>query len=197
MRDQWSKGVQWGSVAWLVYVTGSSLVRAFHPAHYGAYLPQLLPAAAWLAGLALTWTRWSRAGIRVAIVVQAVAGTVQATSYPGDMPLAWALTFWLPMSLPLIPLLFVIPDRPRLTFALVFVGRFRDALRQLAGWRWVAVAAGIVLLNHAAWSASRWDVYGVDGVLRFDPWAVLTAFLPQAVLFGLAAFPRVRSPATA
>jgi hypothetical protein len=194
MREQWIKGAQWGAVVWLVYVTGSSLMTAFHS---GAYLPDLLPATAWLAALAFTWTRWSRAGVGVAIAVQALAGTAQASTYPGEMRLGWALTFWLPMSLPLIPLLFATPDRPRLTVALAFVGRWHDAVRQLAGWRWIAVAAGVVLLNHAAWGASRWKVYGLDGLLRFDPWAVAIAFLPQLVLFGLAAVPRLRSPATA
>ncbi len=197
MKEQWIKGAQWGAVAWLAYVTGSSLVMAFRFSHDGAYLPALLPAAAWLAALALIGTRRSRAGVGIAILVQAVAGTVQARSYPGDLRLGWALTFWLPMSLPLIPLLFASPDRPRLTLALAVVGRWREALRQLTGFRWIAVATGIVLLNHAAWAASRSNVYGADGILRFDPWAVVTAFLPQAILFGLAALPQGRSSATA
>lgn len=197
MKEQWIKGAQWGAIAWLVYVAGSSLATALHSAYHGAYLLDLLPAAIWLAALALTWSRWSRAGVGAAIVLQALAGTAQASTYPGDMRLGWALTFWLPMSLPLIPLLFVDPDRPRLTVALAFVGRWRDAFQQLAGWRWIAVAAGIVLLNHAAWGASRCHVYGANGLLRFDPWAVVIAFLPPAILFGLATLPPARSPATA
>lgn len=170
MKEQWIKGAQWGAVAWLAYVTGSSLVMAFGLSHDGAYLPALLPAAAWLATLALIGTRWSRAGVGIAILVQAVAGTVQAHSYPGDLRLGWALTFWLPMSLPLIPLLFASPASPRLTLALAVVGRWREALRQLTGFRWIAVATGIVLLNHAAWAASRSNVhtcfYEIDGERR-------------------------------
>ena len=194
MKEQWLKGLQWGAVAWLVYVAGSSLTAAFHS---GVGASVLIPAAAWLTASAVVWTRWSRAGIGFGILVQAFGGMAQASTYSGEMRLGWALTFWLPMVLPLIPLLFLSPDRPRLVLALAGVGRFRDALRQLAGWRWIAVATGVALLNHAAWGASRCRVYGADGLLRFDPWAVVVAFLPQFVLFGLAAVPPARTPATA
>jgi hypothetical protein len=143
-----------------------------------------LLAAVWLAALALTWTRWSRVGVAVAMVVQAVAGTVDAAGYEGPMHVAWALTFWLPMNLPLIPLLFMEPDHPRLTLALLAAGRWRDAVARLMGFRWLIVAAGVVLLNRAGWSA-------LDGLWEYG-WVLI-----PALLFTLAAIPRLHKPATA
>jgi len=191
-RNQWIQGLQWGACAWLGWVAWSALLHAWHcsiaPTPYFlisvAWLAERsLLAAVWLAALALTWTRWSRVGVVIALVVQAVAGTVDAAGYEGELHVAWALTFWLPMSLPLLPLLFMEPDRPRLTLALLAVGRWRDAVAQLAGFRWLFVAAGVVLLNRA----------GLD-VLRgwVDSW-----LLPPALLFTIAAIPRRRRPATA
>ena len=207
MKDQWKQGLQWGAVAWLAWIAIKASLTAW------SCLPVLgddlsraswwilaspILAVVWLAALALTATRWSRAGIGVAIVVQAITGTLAATAYPGDLHIPWALTFWLPMSLPLLPLLFMAPERPRLTVALALVGRFRDAAHTLSGWRWPLVAIGVVALNRAAWDALSWSVYGVDGVQRLQLSAFVNAGVPCAILFGLAAIPQLpRSRATA
>jgi hypothetical protein len=181
-RNQRIQGLQWGAWAWLGWVAWSTVLRAWH----SSLTPELsLLAAVWLAALALTWTRWSRVGVAVALVVQAVAGTVEAAGYGGEMHFAWALKFWLPMSLPLLPLLFMEPDRPRLTLALLAVGRWRDAVAQLTGFRWLVVAAGVVLLNRAGWTA-------LEGLERAYGWVLL-----PALLFALAAIPRLHKPATA
>jgi hypothetical protein len=144
MKEQWSKGLQWGSVVWLSWVAARSTVAAYHGS-------SLVPAMVWLAALALVWTKWARGGVAAALLVQTVTGMVRATGYGGEMPLPWVLSFFLPMSLPLLPLLLLAPERPRITLALLAVGRLRDAAAQLAGWRWLAVAAALVLLNRAAW----------------------------------------------
>src|SRR4051794_194602 len=103
-RNQWTQGLQWGACAWLGWVAWSDLGIAWHSAFISQWT---LLAAVWVAALALTWTRWSRVGVAVALVVQVVVGTVRAAGYEGEMHLAWALSFWLPMSLPLLPLLFM------------------------------------------------------------------------------------------
>jgi hypothetical protein len=190
MKDQWKQGLQWGAVVWLGWVALRSTVAAFH-----GWSPIL--AFAWLAALALTWTRWSRAGVGAALFAQAAAGIFRAASYEGEMHAPWMLTFFLPMSLPLLPLLFMAPERPRLTLALACVGRWRDAARSLAGVRWIPVALGVVLLNHTAWRAMEQRVDGLDGGLVLDPWMLLTVFAPQAALFGMAALPGRRAQATA
>jgi hypothetical protein len=190
MKDQWKQGLQWGAFAWLGWVALRSTVAASHGG------PSIV-ALAWLAALALTWTRWSRAGVGTALLVQAAAGISQAASYAGEMHVPWMLTFFLPMSLPLLPLLFMAPERPRLTLALAFVGRWRDAARSLAGLPWLAVALGVILLNRAAWRALAWPVDALDGGLVLDPWALLTVFAPPAALVVLAALPERRARATA
>ncbi len=114
MKDQWLKGLQWGGVAWLAWIAAKALLGVCHCAiEPGAYfavsvgwlVERSIVAAAWSVALALTWTRWSRVGVGAAIVVQAIAGTAVATTYGGPIPIPWALTFWLPMSLLLLPLL--------------------------------------------------------------------------------------------
>lgn len=190
MKDQWKQGLQWGALAWLGWVAVRSAVAASHGA-------STVVAVAWLAALALTWTRWSRVGVGAALLVQAAAGISRAASYEGEMHVPWMLTFFVPMSLPLLPLLFIAPERPRLTLALAFVGRWRDAARSLAGFRWIAVAGGVLLLNRAAWRALGWRVDALDGELVFDPWAILTVFAPPAVLCVLAALPEKRPRSTA
>src|SRR5262245_41868486 len=111
IRNQWIQGLQWGACAWLAWVAWSSLLNAWRcPLHledWEGFLVSLawctqrwLLAAAWIAALALTWTRWSRGGVAGAIVVQALLGTAAAAHYGGPMPLWWVLTFWLPMTLP-------------------------------------------------------------------------------------------------
>jgi hypothetical protein len=185
VRSQWVQGLQWGACAWLGYITTSGVVRAYHASSYGWHGPRLVVAAAWLVAFALCWTRWSRPAVATAMVVQMATSLADAAGYEGDMHAAWALTFWLPMSLPLLPLLFFRkPNRPRLTLALLAMGRWREAMAELSGWRWPLVAAGVVLLNRSAWRA-----------LQGQDWAV--AFAPTALLFALAALPRLRSPATA
>ncbi len=89
-RNQWIQGLQWGAYAWLAWVAGNAVLHAFQ----GALHPELsLLAIVWLAALALTWTRWSRVGVAVALAVQAIAGTADAARYEGEMHVAWALTF--------------------------------------------------------------------------------------------------------
>lgn len=98
------------------------------------------------------------------------------------MPLPWVLTFFLPMSLPLLPLLVLDPERPRVTLALVAAGRWRDAAEQLAGWRWLSVAAALVLLNRAGWevlqgyeaeSTAAFLIFGLVALIPGLPFASL------------------------
>lgn len=207
MKDQWKQGLQWGAVAWLAWIAMKAsltawsclpiLGNALAPTSWWILASPLL-AVLWIAALALTWTRWSRAAVAAAVVVQAITATVDAATYPGDLHIPWALTFWLPMSLPLLPLLFMAPERPRLMVAFAFVGRFREAAATLAGWRWPLVAIGLVALNRAAWDALSWSAYGADGVQRLQLSAFISAGVPCALIFGLAALPQLpRSRATA
>jgi hypothetical protein len=209
MKDEWTKGVQWGAMVWLVWLSASLVFHStLETAKYGAFLPHLLPTIAWSAALALTWTRWSRSGVALAIAVQIISGAFLADipvnyqyckiddgpvrSYLDLQPL---LSAFMPQILPAIPLLFLVPDRPRLTMALALVGRWRDAGRSLAGWRWVLVAAGVALLARSGLEGLDWWNFNEDGVPYFRAGAIGVAFAPQVVLFALAELPRLRWPA--
>jgi len=157
-------------------------------------------AAGWVLALALfaAGSRWARPALGATLLGQVITGTLRAAGYPGEFHVAWALTFWLPMTFPLLPLLFMAPSLPRLTVALALVGRWRDACAKLAGWRWVLVAAGLVALNRAGWDALEmhvWDPAVSVSVLRFEPLRVMSAFLPTALLWGLAALPKAQKKA--
>jgi hypothetical protein len=191
-RNQWIQGLEWGACAWLGWVAWNSVLRASHCSLYpgsdflgslGWFTQRWLLAAVWVAALLLTWTRWSRGGVALAIVAQAVLGSIDGATFGGEF-WWWSPTFWIPMSLPVLPLLFMEPARPRLTLSLLMVGRWRDAVAELKGWRWLFVAAGTVLQNRVGWRAFTWFYSNI--------WVLLSA-----LLFALAAIPRRHESATA
>jgi hypothetical protein len=190
-NPQIKQGLQWGGVVGLAHLVISSLghLRAVNP----FFLPYLISGAAWALALALAWTRWSRIAVALAVVAQAW-GAVTMTASMGAFGVT--LSAFMPRCLPVLPLLFLAPERPRLTIALALVGRWRDAARTLAGWRWAAVAIGVLLLERSAWIAMS-AAWSSEDTFRIPAQGILIAFVPQAVLFGLAVLPRLRSTATA
>jgi hypothetical protein len=208
MREQWTKGFQWGGVAWLACVAASSVLQVVRYSVEGVYPPFLLMAAGWTFALALTWTRWSRVGVAAGILLQVYVGAileapiVQREDYmfrgvmtESFLNLEPLLSSFLPRCLPLLPLLFMAPAKPRYAVALALVGRWRDAVRELAGVRWMLVAAGIVALPFAAPEALQWWGINEDGRVDFQWASVARALAPCAVLFGLAAIrPRTGRP---
>lgn len=190
-KSQIKQGLQWGGVVWLAHLVISSLVhiRAVNP----FYLPYLIPGAAWVLALALAWTRWSRMAVALAMVAQAWAAVAMTA---GMDDLGVILSAFMPRCLPVLPLLFMAPERPRLTIALALVGRWRDAARTLSGVRWPLVAMGILLLERTGW-ASLSTEWSSEDAIRIPGQGILIAFVPPAVLFGLAALPRLRWRATA
>jgi hypothetical protein len=190
-KPQFKQGLQWGGVVWLTHLVISSLshVRAVSP----FFLPYLIPGVAWTLALALVWTRWSRVAVAVAVVAQAWAAVAMTA---GLDEVGVTLSAFMPRCLPVLPLLFMAPERPRLTVALALVGRWRDAARTLAGSRWVIVATGVLLLERSGW-ASLSTAWSSEDSIRIPGQGILIAFVPPAVLFGLAALPRLRRSATA
>lgn len=183
MREQWIKGLQWGAVAWLGYILAHTLPVALKYGHPD----ELVMAGAWLlsASLLLAGSRWARLTLGAALLAQAVTGAASAIQFANEPDVHFVLRYFLPMSLPLLPLLWLGAERPRYTIALALVGRGRDAARTLAGCRWLLVAAGLVSLNRAGWDL-------LEGFERGFTVPVL-----PIVLFGLAALPRLRFAATA
>jgi hypothetical protein len=206
MKEQWKQGLQWGGVIWLAWlVASSSATFIVDTTHVGFYLGSALPVLGWGVALALAWTRWSRLGIAFGIAAQVYAGVfvyppiVQRVDYQlGEvmtqsyLDLEPLLSSFLPRCLPLVPLLVMAPSRPRYAAALAIVGRWTDAARELAGLRWILVAAGILALHSAAPEALKWWSIDDDGRVFFTFGRVAGALAPSALLFGLAALPRPR-----
>src|SRR4051812_10461066 len=191
VKEQFKQGLQWGAVLWLAHIVVSSLrhFRAVNP----FFLPYLLPFAAWLIAFTLTWTRWSRVGVAVAVMAQ-TAAAIAITGSLGEVGVT--MSACMPLCLPVVSLLFMAPERPRLTVALALMGRWRDAAQTLAGWRWPIVALGVLLLERSGW-ASLSTAWSAENGIRIPGQGILIAFAPQAALFALAALPRMRSTAKA
>ena len=183
---QFKQGLQWGGAAWLAYLAISSTghLRAVNP----LFLPYLIPALAWPLAFMLAWTRWARLALAVAVVAQ-VCAAVAMTAHMGDLRVT--LSAFMPLCLPVLPLLFMGPERPRLTVALAVVGRWRDAARTLAGWRWLLVVVGVLLLERSGWAALS-STWSAEDWFRIPGQDILIAFSPQLLLFGVAALPRPR-----
>jgi len=122
------------------------------------FLPCLIPAIAWALTFALAWTRWSRVAVAFAVVAQ-IAAAVAMTARMDDLRVT--LAAFMPLCLPVLPLLILIPERPQLTVALALVGRWRDAARTLAGWRWPLVDVGVLLFGDVAGVFAR-SFYGMS-----------------------------------
>jgi hypothetical protein len=186
-KRQWKQGLQWGGVAWLAYILWQVIPTAVQvpsSAHVGM-------AAAWTvaAVLLLAGARVARPVLGMVLLAQAVTGTMQAASFEGPMHVAWALTFWLPMALPLLPLLFMAPERPRLTAALMLMGRYSEAWASLAGFRWPFVALLVVATNHEAMALLT--------LLGHDQGSLYRVPILAIGLLAVAAFPYERRTATA
>jgi hypothetical protein len=113
LRATWAQGLRWGAIGWLAYVAARMVVTAVARARFGLD-PSLLLAPLWLGSLLLTATgvhRWAIGSLAAAIVAQAFVGIDQAARYGGASNWAFALTFFVPMSVPLLPL-FLPQPRP-------------------------------------------------------------------------------------
>ncbi len=207
MKDQWKQGLQWGGVVWLAWISATSIGSILRFAHHGVSLQMVLPAIGWALALALQWTRLSRLGIVLGIAAQVYAGVVlgepiiaRADYQMGDvmtesyLDLEPLLKSFLPACLPILPLLFMSPTRPRYVAALALVGRWHDTAREMTGLRWVLVAAGVLALPCIVPDALRWWAFDDNGHVYFDVVRFAAKLSPSLVLLGLAAVrvPRVR-----
>jgi len=133
-------------------------------------------------------SRWSRPAVAVAIVAQSILGISTGTGYSGEPNTVWfVLKFFLPMCVPLLPLVFLRVERPRVVLALALLGRHREAWARF-GVGVLAVAAFVVSLNRGVLDLIG---YGFDGPAML--WAIRdsglpwTGYLLPVVLFGVAA----------
>jgi hypothetical protein len=191
-RTRWSVGLQWGASLWLAYVAFRALTAVLAPLLRSAY-PSLhlglwpsafawLMAPAWIAALVgvCRGSRGSRALVAAAICAQVVAGTAEAVEYGGTVELSFALRFFGPMILPLLPLVVRPATEPPAALAALADGRWRDALGRLGG-----VGAGLVALALIALNRGAYDL-----LVRIHQGAgveALSALLVPVLLIALAA----------
>jgi hypothetical protein len=202
-RNQWSQGLQWGACAWLCYVVLRELGGELSQLLAREGSPWTLPrwmcgwgygwhvAAVWAVALSLiiVGSRWSRVAVAAAISMQALVAVRSASSYAGEPDSVWfVLRFFLPMCVPLLPLLVLRVEQPRVALALAALGRWSEARVRFGGIGVLAVAIAVISLNRGALDLLG---YGLDpaAVLqvihdRGLPW---TGYLLPVVLFGLAA----------
>ncbi len=130
MREQWKQGLQWGAAAvvarwlapWIVYpfwramgeTENWQLMRAIH---IGASVPIF-------ALFVVTWTRYSRIAVAALVVYLAWQVEPDSSTFPSVLSLRviYAVRPYVEI-VSFLPLLFITPERPRLTVALALVGR--------------------------------------------------------------------------
>jgi hypothetical protein len=181
-RNQWSQGLQWGAFAWLGYIVlralGGEVQRLLVVTQTLSNVPDWMcdpswgwqVATAWVAALVLVaaGSRWARLAVGAAMVLHAVVAGGEAVHCDRVL---FVLTRFLPMSVPLLPLLVLRVERPRVVLALAALGRWREARARFGGVGVLAVAAALVSLNHASW-----DMLGAVGMvcsLEPEPYAAL------------------------
>jgi hypothetical protein len=193
----WRQGLVWGASAWLVYVTLRSAAGALVPVLGKAFWYAVLPwrssaapfmTAVWLVALALVvaGSRWSRAAVAVGICAQAVVGMTEAAGYDdvGGPNLFFTLRFFVPMCLPLLPLLLFT----------VRWSRVRALLSGAGGWRVVLAATAVLSLNHGAYALLS-NVGRGAAVYGTLDWALPAIVLLATVVSGRAEARRLRRSA--
>jgi hypothetical protein len=211
MREQWKQGLQWGAVAvvarwlapWVVYplwwATGEmgdkESWRLMRTLDLGATVPIF-------ALIVVTWTRYSRLAVAALIVVFAWQLEPTFATFPSSLAVR-VICVVRPYAelVSLLPLLFITPERPRLTVALALLGRWREAARTLAGWRWPLVAVGVLLFRDVAGVFARsfggMSADNAPAVLCWDVCDTFCAIGPFLAPFLIAALPPWRRLATA
>jgi hypothetical protein len=159
---RWSVGLQWGACAWLAYVafraSTAAIAPLFHllPSSSPGFWPSAvawLMAPVWIAALVSVCcgVGWSRIAVGVAICAQVVVGTTEAAGYGGPLGLPFALRFFGPMSLPLLPLVVLRAAEPRAVLVSLAGGWWREALGRFGGLRTSVVAVALISLNRGAY----------------------------------------------
>jgi hypothetical protein len=124
--------------------------------------------------------RWSRAAAGAAIIAQCVIGISEAAGYGDPLEPLFALRFFAPMCLPLLPLVALPATPPRRALALCARGRWREALAQVGGTSSLLVAIALLSLNHGAYES-------LLALERGGTKSALLALETPATLFALAA----------
>lgn len=145
----------------------------------------------WLTALVLVVRGSPRARGVVALAILARAALAWAPEYAPFVSVAreW-LHSWLPVCLPLLPLVVIRVEEPRVVVALAVLGRWRQALAQSGGWRAGLVALALISLHRgavAALSSDHWPHRVTQHLVALDvPYPWTGAMLP-GLLFGVAA----------
>lgn len=210
MKDQWKQGLQWGAVAAVARWIAPYLVTLFYTAGdtpTSFRLCEVLCAAVAVpvfALIVLTWSRFSRAILLVIASVILWRSDWEPLGHSATASFAITrFVFWQHAEvIRFLPLLFLTPSLPRLTVAFALLGRWRDAARTLAGFRWVPVAVGVFFLGRLVNGVGQ-SFYGESldnvspAILRWDTDRLVVAIAPFVALLVVAALPSRRPHLTA
>jgi hypothetical protein len=143
-------GLQWGALAWLVYIA----VQAIRDELNWALL-------VWPVGILLlvAGSRWARHAVALGIAVQLVYGFREAfrvfpLDFCPELGPYWIVIVWLCRSgiaqcLGMVPLVLWRAEGLRVTAAMCMLGRFRDAWTRSGGLVAMLAAIPMVIVNHA------------------------------------------------
>ena len=158
-RTRWSVGLEWGACAWLAYVAFRASTAAVAPlfrwAHLGSWPSAFawLMAPVWVAALVSVCLRFAHVPCdgRCGDLRTGRGRDDGSSRVRGDAGLAFALRFFGPMSLPLLPLVVRPAVEPRAALGLLANGRWREAIGRFGGVRAGLAAVALIPLNRGAY----------------------------------------------
>lgn len=180
-KNRWGLGLQWGACSWLLYVVW----RAFVDFRLSLWsdVANHWPSSWWIAGFWLLFpgwlaviaalaagSRWARAG--VALMILGRVGVAYAQTHALQTTDTGAQLF-VPLFVPLLPLVVLRVEEPRVVLALLALGRWREALARSGGVVALLVALAVLSTREAS-----------DQAMWFT--SLPSAFSPTALIAALA-----------
>jgi hypothetical protein len=157
-KNRWVLGLQWGACSWLLYVVW----RAFVDFRCSLWsdVADRWPSSWWIAGfwvlfpgwlavvaLLAAGSRWARAG--VALMMLGRVGVAYAQTHALHTTDTDTQLF-VPLFAPLLPLVVLRVEEPRVVLALLALGRWREALARSGGVVALLVALSVLSTHDAS-----------------------------------------------
>jgi len=177
VKNRWLYGLQWGACLWLPYVLRDAAQDFYYAglSHLPEGWPRLwwtpfyvLIFPGWLAAVALLVAGSRRARLAVTMMVLARIAVAAVETHAMQMPDGGA-QYIVPLFLPLLPLVVLRVEEPRVVLALAALGRWREALARSGGVVALLVALAVLSTHlsarEAVWGSPVSDAFRLPAML--------------------------------
>jgi hypothetical protein len=179
-KNRWLLGLQWGACLWLPYVLWDAgidfrsqieslqdLIDTWPRFWWGLGYALFLPG--WIATVVLlvAGSRWARPAVATMILLRVAEAGIH--TYERQLGHADA-TLFVSVLAPVLPLVVLRLEEPRVVLALAALGRWREALARSGGVVALLIALAVLSTHEAAFQALVFRVelpaaFGVTGIL--------------------------------